>query len=166
MSSTSKENIQESTRAELGTFSKEKESVILAQLPLPPSVNNAYVSIYQHGKIRRVPNHDLVAFKRDIQKWPMSAHANFLVVKHKVQKWIDDGKVLELRCLIFFKEERLFTKKKTIKKLDVSNRIKALEDGVCDILGICDSVFFRVYAEKAVCHESLNEMACVEILPL
>ncbi len=73
---------------------------------------------------------------------------------------------LELKCVYYFEHKRLFTKKKTIKKMDVSNRMKASHDCLARILSIDDSWFFKVYAEKAPCEDGHTEHFSAEICPV
>lgn len=86
--------------------------------------------------------------------------------KHRVHEWVAKGGLLEARAFFFFKKERLFTLKNKPKKLDVSNRIKAIHDSLCKLLEIDDSLFFKVTAEKVVCNGNLEESSWIEILPL
>ena len=53
-----------------------------------------------------------------------------------------------------------FTKKGSVRKVDLTNRVKFLEDCVCTALGIDDSHIFRVVLTK---HDSETEMTVIEI---
>lgn len=90
----------------------------------------------------------------------------YLMNLHKIQGWIKNGTPLEIRCVFFFKKSRMLTKAGMPKRLDTSNRIKALHDGVAQMMKIDDCWFFRVYAEKVIALSEEKEMSCVEVLPV
>lgn len=142
-----------------------KTYVLFTKLPLPPSSNHQYTLARRGQKTYHVASAHLKAFQREMNQYPQTCRDLFLCNQQAIHGWIKEGKALEIRCFFFFKRERLFTKKSVPKKLDVSNRIKALHDCLCRILEIDDSLFFRVIAEKAPCAVGLQEMTCVEILP-
>ena len=138
----------------------------ILQLPMPPTSNHQY-SLFRRGrKTYHVPSPKLKSFQEAMKQWLFSRPPNFLVEKHKVQTWIKEGYVLEIGCLFCFKKKNLFTKQDVPKRLDVSNRLKALHDSLCHILEIDDSIFFRVYAEKAIAEDNLDEMVFVDIFPI
>lgn len=138
--------------------------VLLSGIPLPPSSNNQYCLVRRGNKTFHVPSLELKVFQRNMQSYPHQCE-NFLLGKNKIQGWVKANLPLKISAILFFKRERIFTKKKTPKKMDISNRIKALHDCICELLEIDDSVFFNVSIEKAECHENLKEMACIEISP-
>jgi len=113
-----------------------------------------------------VPSQELKDYQKQMELYPFGQGADFLVQKNFVQHWVNEGYLLEVKALFCFKRKRIFTLKNEPKKMDVSNRIKALHDCLGKILGIDDCLFFRIHAEKALCDENLNEMVIVEIAPI
>jgi hypothetical protein len=139
-------------------------SIIFANLPMPPTSNNQYASLRRGNKIIRVPSTGLRLFKDAMQKYALTCMQQIHASRQLTQSWIRDKKPLEITCVFFFHKSRLISKKNDFKKLDVSNRVKAAHDSIADMLGIDDCRFFRVVAEKALCHESLPESFCFEII--
>ncbi len=48
------------------------------------------------------------------------------------------------------KEKKIYTKSRDLKKFDVSNLIKSVEDSICDYLGIDDSKCYKIESEKHI----------------
>jgi len=78
-----------------------------------------------------------VAFKTKFFNW----------ARRNPVKQLETGRY-ELHLKFYFTFKDLFTKKNEIKRLDVSNRIKLIEDQLAEHLGIDDRYFFKVTAEK------------------
>jgi len=61
---------------------------------------------------------------------------------------IGGERILELKLKFYFQHQDLYTKKNEVKRLDVTNRIKIIEDQLAQHIGIDDRYFFKVTAEK------------------
>lgn len=141
-------------------------SVLFVHLPMGPSCNNMYPTIRNGNRLFRVSSKELKKFQKEMGKYPSLCKEVFHKGKFQVQEWVEAGMPLEIKCLFFFQHKRIFTKDGCAKKIDVSNYIKAVHDSLCNLLEIDDSVFFKVYAEKAICSPDCDEMVCVEIMPM
>lgn len=150
----------------LAVCRKSLSTASFVQLPMPPSSNHMYKLFRRGRKTFHVPSKELKTFQNEMILYPRVHKLEFLSAKHTVLAWINAGQGLEISCQFFFHYSRLFTKDGRVKKLDVSNRIKALHDCLCRLLGIDDSVFFRVSAEKGTAHADLDEMVMVDIRPI
>lgn len=69
---------------------------------------------------------------------------------------------------LFFAPNRLYTKKKTLKRLDTSNFIKGTQDAICGVLELDDSIFWEVIArrmiapsEKEFCHIMILDLGAL-----
>lgn len=115
---------------------------------VPPSVNASYATNFKTKK--RFPSKSLIAFKKLFNS--SSIHIFDGPTKTTLKDFLNEirSKKLCLIVQVYFKRERLFTKDGRIKKLDISNRIKSVEDCICKAIGIDDSQIFRVVAEKCV----------------
>lgn len=102
-----------------------------------PSLNQCYATNFKTG--RRFPSKALGEFKKEFKK---------LSPPHSGEISAIQGKRLCLIIEMWMKRERIYCKNGKIKKMDVSNRIKPLEDAISDLIGIDDSQFFRVVAVK------------------
>jgi len=147
-------------------LSSDKELVLFTGLPVPPSSNSQYFLARRGQKTYHIPSDELKQFKREMEKYPYLVGPDFVVSKRDIHHWIGEGRNLEIKTFFFFKRERLYTKLGHIKKLDCSNRIKALHDSLCDLLEMDDCLFFKLHAEKIACKEGSNEETWVEISPI
>ena len=112
---------------------------------MPPSSNHQYKSFVRHGKIIHVCSPELVAFKNEMKDW-----SNFNRGWLKRAKADFQGHPLFIKTFFYFERSRVLTKNGKMKKLDVSNRLKALHDAFAGAIGIDDSQFVRIYASKSV----------------
>jgi len=115
---------------------------------LPPSVNKLFTTVRdpQTGVIKRV----LTAKARRIRR----------LLAALISRQLNPQGIYELHMDIHLS---CFTRKGAVRKLDLTNRIKFIEDCVCDALGIDDSHVFRVVLTK---HDSDTELTTIEVRPL
>ena len=112
---------------------------------LPPSVNNLFSTVRdpETGVIKRV----LTQKARKIRR----------LISALIDRQMDPNAQYELHIDIHLS---CFTKKGNVRKVDLTNRVKFIEDCVCGALGIDDSHIFRVVLTK---HDSESELTVVEI---
>lgn len=130
---------------------------ILTGIPMPPSSNNQYLSVIRNGRPRKVPSAKLSLFKKEMMHWALVHRA---AVK-SARELIGDAPV-EIEAYFYFPKTKLIAKTGNWKKLDVSNRLKALHDCLSDILHIDDKLFVACYAEKIIGRE---ETVTVRVTP-
>ncbi|MCB9933441.1 MAG: RusA family crossover junction endodeoxyribonuclease [Planctomycetes bacterium] len=112
---------------------------------LPPSVNKLFTTVRdpQSGVIKRV----LTQKARKIRR----------LIVALVDRQLNPHALYELHIDIYLP---CFTGKGAVRKLDLSNRVKFIEDCVCTALGIDDSHIFHVVLTK---HDSESELTVLEI---
>ena len=132
--------------------------MIFKKVPLPPSSNNQYISILRHGKIIRASSKELTTFKKNME-WYWIEHNNQL----KIAREIFSGLPLSIHVDFFFEKSRLISKKGHLKRLDVSNRLKAIHDALASALLIDDCFFVRISAEKYAVSNKQEECAMITI---
>ncbi len=112
---------------------------------LPPSVNKLFTTVRdpQSGIIKRVLTQNARRVRRLIQAM--------------IGDTLDPTRVYELRIDVYL---RAWTKSGKVRRVDLSNRVKFLEDCVCGALGIDDSHVFRIVLEK---HDSESERTVIHI---
>lgn len=117
-------------------------------VPMPPTSNKAYKSFVHGGRIRHVCHPDLVRFKGDFNAYSLLNRATFNLAREALA----GAKLpsLGIYCDFYFEHSKLYTKDGRLKRLDVSNRLKALHDCLADSLGIDDCLFTRISASKQV----------------
>ncbi|MCC6572914.1 MAG: RusA family crossover junction endodeoxyribonuclease [Planctomycetes bacterium] len=100
---------------------------------LPPSVNKLFATIFDDktGVTRRVLTSQARRIRRLI----------FTLVRGKLRR----DRLYELQVEVFL---RAYTKSGSVRQVDLTNRIKFLEDCVCAALGIDDRQIFRVILNK------------------
>lgn len=121
-----------------------RQGIILDQLPMPPSENEAYPTDFQTG--RRFTGKELTDFKHRLQLWSLrrAPMVNKLIDELKWEL-ADHRKCLRVDSYLFFQYSSLFTTPTTKterprrKKMDPQNKMKALYDSVAKMLGIDDS---------------------------
>jgi len=125
--------------------------VILHDAPIPPSVNAAYANIPGRG---RVASRELREFKKAFALWSLlntralkAAAATFSQAK------------FSLSLIFKLPESTLYTKAGAPKRWDVSNRIKVLEDCLCESMGTDDKWVWSIEAVK-----ELAPQASVDII--
>jgi Holliday junction resolvase RusA-like endonuclease len=134
---------------------------------MPPSSNHQYIVFQRHGKVRHAASPKLKEFQKYMLGYPKLHAAAILDAKLELRPWIKDGLPLSCDATFYFHHGSLFCRDGSIKKLDVSNRIKALHDCICKMLGMDDSQFFCVRAvKKSLRSFEKMEHVVIEIHPL
>lgn len=130
---------------------------------MPPSSNNQYFLARRGNKTYHVPSDELKAFKALMDQYAIKEGMSFTFNTNLVRQWISEPCGLIIKSNFFFHEKRMMTKQHLPKRLDCSNRIKALHDNLCRVIGIDDKWFFKVEAEKLICPPGVQETTMVEI---
>lgn len=136
----------------------QSDSIVFTRVPLPPSSNSAYLSFVRRGVVRHVCSPELVKFKAMMENYFV---ANMQTVKFARE--LLPGLPLSIDVDLGFKRERLLTKKGHFKKIDTSNRLKAMHDCFARALLIDDSAFIRVSARKHAVRRPEDEGCTVTI---
>lgn len=105
---------------------------------MPPTWSKAYKNVKGYG---RAKSGLYKAYEKEcLVYW----HKNLENFKHQFSK------ELHVNYVFRFPREKLYTKKNTIKELDITNRQKIVEDQVFRLLKLSDAMAFSIYAEKVV----------------
>lgn len=138
--------------------------VILYDLPIPPSSNAIYKIINVKGKQRYAPSKELKDYKTALKAWEYMNKEAIREVYHYLTENEEPGTlpVIFIQAYFCFHKSRLYAKSGEAKKLDTSNRIKALHDGLAEIFQVDDKIFWSVYAEKLEIQEDKKE--CVTVM--
>jgi Holliday junction resolvase RusA-like endonuclease len=117
----------------------------LQGIPIPPSVNAAYATNWKTK--RRYKSPDLQAWESDFRAWALLNRGYILGVRKMLDTPVDNA-ALSIDLMFFFSWNRVITKDGRPKILDLDNRLKAVLDAISKVLGVNDSIFFRIRAEK------------------
>ena len=117
--------------------------VLNIELPMPPSVNKLYY--VRNG--RKALSSEGRALKEQ-----MKTAVSLLCVSNPAVGDLTNTP-LTLHLVFYFPEieNRGWSQKKTTtryKRVDVSNRVKLVEDAICEALGIDDSAFMSIHLSK------------------
>lgn len=134
--------------------------IVFTGLPIPPSSNNQYRSFMRGGKIVHVKSPEYVFFKSRFEGWCLENHEGIRAGRALVKDC-----AIEVEAYIGLTRERILTKRGSFKRMDVSNRLKALHDCLADALHIDDSAFFSITAEKFIVPTAMDEAVIVRISP-
>jgi Holliday junction resolvase RusA-like endonuclease len=112
-------------------------------MPVPPSVNNCYMPLPNGGRCRNKLYKD---FAKKFDDWAVINYQSVNRVKKMIKPWRKVGLVLTFSL----PESKIYTKTGTIKKYDISNRIKVIEDAISNLICLDDSNFWEIKAIKTV----------------
>jgi hypothetical protein len=135
--------------------------VYLFGIPLPPSSNHQYATIIRRGRPIRIPSKETKDYEKIFKAWLIKNKEAITGAKEDIVQW---NKPLSISMVVAFSRERLVTKDGRLKRLDVSNRTKALHDLISDALGIDDCLFVSCPTEKVVA-DTYGEQVVVCIRP-
>lgn len=119
-------------------------TIVLPGLPIPPSENAMYVNRRQAGKRGRAASDELRYFWDHMEFWRLKN----LPFANSARRAMAGRSFLAIDCTFHFRRTRLYTGKGNVRRLDVSNRLKALHDSVAKLLGVDDSEFFESSERK------------------
>lgn len=126
---------------------------LISGLPMPPSVNDQYMPFgfrAKDGKIRaRInPTKYLNKFHDNCEEWEKAN--NLLIGKARImaKQALAEGNMLWISFFCVFPSTLIWRPNGLPRKMDVSNRMKPLEDALAKMLLIDDCYFFNTGAEK------------------
>jgi len=127
------------------------DGLALYNIPFPPSGNQMYP-----GKIRRYPSKELKQFKQDMELWAALNKKDLDKKSTEFCKQLAGGKVVRISRFFFYPYDRIYTKDGRIKKNDVTNRIKAIDDSITDLMGIDDSLIWEGAEFKCIADDAAH----------
>lgn len=111
--------------------------MVLSNIPMPPSSNNAYP---QNKFGRRFKSKYYLDWEDKMQEWCI-LNTKKVVQSQKLFNVETSSQVINVKINFYFPSNKLLTKLGKIKKIDPSNRIKLLHDGLSKIIGLDDCYF-------------------------
>jgi len=115
--------------------------LVIGRFPLPPSDNRLYRNVMGIG---RVKTKEYKAYAKAVEEW---AYFNARSLS-PIRRLAADAKLVYLEVLFLIHHPRLFTQALRPKRLDTTNRLKALCDMLAKILEVDDSKFWTVWCSK------------------
>lgn len=114
--------------------------------PLPPSENQLYRNVQGIGRVKAIAYRH---YEKEFEIWRLRNRFSL----QKAITALNGSYPLKIELLFKFNYARLYTKRKTIKRLDVSNRLKCFLDLLSKALQFDDSRFFEIKCEKCIAPE-------------
>lgn len=134
--------------------------IVLKGIPMPPTGNKQYASFLRNSRIIRIKSKMANRYDVDFNVWAM---LNKQALKDALNNL--NGMGIEIEAFFGFHQSKLIGKKGQFKRLDVTNRLKALHDNLCAAIGIDDSQFISSYEEKFVIDDKELEQVIVRLTP-
>ncbi len=120
-------------------------SLVFERMPMPPTSNHLYASHLRLGRVIRVPSREYKEYRAKMLGFRLGNHIGFVAARGRFT-----DKPLSIHCDFFFPYEKIYTLDGRFKRMDVSNRLKAVHDELCEALGIDDCQFLEISARKLV----------------
>ena len=123
--------------------------------PMPPSNNELYANNARTGG--RMKSMKYKAYEEEVKYWTYKNGYQLQSARMIIQKMLPN-EVFHVERFFYHKSWRIITKAGKPVKNDTSNRIKALDDTLSQLLGIDDSYFWSgTYTKDSSPHISLGE---------
>jgi hypothetical protein len=132
------------------------DAIVITNYPLPPSENQIYRNVPGVG---RVATKELKDYRKSCEYYHLNNPQVFETIKEFIVDRWKKADHFKVDYYFTFKRERLYTKDNRPKKLDVANRIKAVQDCFFHSLGMDDKHVFATSIEKII-----GEQECVTIV--
>lgn len=138
-----------------------ESGIKIFNLPLPPSENKMYPS----GKSgMRFKSKELREFQASIETIRKNLLFDFGIAARTVDRWLAKRNMLSLDVMFYFKKSRLISKEGKTKRLDTTNRLKAICDSVSQALVFDDCNFWQIKCSKNIFDDN-KEWCDVRIRP-
>lgn len=125
----------------------------LEKFPVPPSSNKLYSSF----RGRLIKSKDGRDYDNKVQTFVLLNKRKIESFKKHVNLLLERGPYLSITTVFVMHKSKVLTKQGRLKKIDVSNRLKALHDAFARAMGIDDCVFVHPIARLATCDDERNE---------
>ena len=144
----------------------------LSRLPMPPSINNAYINLKRGG---RAKGEAYKRFDQYMAHWQMRNIHEVVKIRQWVMAERAKGNVFHVEHLFRFNHKSIIMKNGSAKgtknprkagdpkQNDTSNRIKIIDDAIANMLLIDDSYFWSGSYDKQVTQSPI-ETEHVEII--
>ncbi len=134
------------------------QAIILKDLPIPPSINQAYYTDFR-SKTRHKSS-AYRTYERMILEWARINPSRLMMARDLTTK-IGQGQAIRVDCTFYFQRSEVLTKEKKQtktkpgspsypKRNDTSNRIKIAHDELSKLLGLDDKYFWDGTFEKKI----------------
>lgn len=136
------------------------------KFPMPPSANKLYTEAHHFNpKMRgRVKSRALKEYEAQVKIW-MYRNVPALELARMALAGLKAGEALHIDRMFYFEPSAILTKTGKPKRNDTSNRIKALDDALTQLLWIDDCFFWSGSENKVPSNENHVEIS-FSIIPI
>lgn len=119
---------------------------MLNGVPFPPTVNQLYA-----GKSIRYKSDKAKAYDTEVDLWYLKNIKTVKAIRTKLRPYkFADHTFLSFKLDFLVPYETLYSKQGKLKKIDVSNRVKALLDKLSELFDVDDNRFFLKNVEFCI----------------
>jgi hypothetical protein len=126
---------------------------------MPPTANRMYLPIRGRMILSNVGRQ----FKQDIEWYRVANRLQVQEISEHCVRAVQSGQLLCIDREFFFQRSTIFTKKGEVKRHDLTNKIKALDDGLSSILQVDDRYIFKCSSTKQISPDPLREYVDVKV---
>jgi len=130
---------------------------------MSPQSNNMYVSVYRQGKSKRVSSPGLIKFKKYCERWHLINRKTIGKASEFFKARIEEGHKIHFNREFLFNTKSLYRLDGNPKRMDLTNRIKAIDDAVCNMLDIDDKFIWQGKERKVEIKNGLPECIIITI---
>lgn len=136
-----------------------QSKLILKNFPMGISDNRIHRTGFRTGIRYKAPEYR--GFQAEVERYRLK---NCISRQNEIKAIIQGLIKPRVEFKFYFKHSRLYTKKKTLKRLDVANFIKGTMDSLCNIiLLVDDSIFWEVCCQRHISPHESSEFVDIEI---
>ncbi len=125
--------------------------IVINDFPMPPTLNKLFYSVEKKrkkdGSVYRKWKKDKV-YKDYISLCHEWAFRHYLKVKDIKKQIAESSNLIRLDTYFIFPYLKIFSRSGAVRKMDASNRLKALHDTFSTLISVDDSFFFSGYFGK------------------
>ena len=133
----------------------------IPDFPFPPQSNHLYASMIRKGKIIRFPSQSHKEYSKACDDYHFFHAQDFKQIYRHLHKF----ESIKVTVWVLFAKSKVYTKKGVLKKMDVSNRSKALLDQLSKAIGIDDCHFNEIVFKKCVSDDEENSRCLIVLEP-
>lgn len=126
---------------------------------IPPSSNKLYSS-YRGRLVKSKAGRE---YSDKIEFYALTNKRKIEAARKQVKELLEQSEYLKIECVFVFHFKRVISLKGTLKKIDVSNRVKQAHDATARLLDIDDCHFVEPIIKLATCEDIKNEQVIITI---
>ena len=124
------------------------KTMTLGKFPFPPSTNNQYATIMRNGVPIRIPSSDYKIFKARMADWHMKRDRLVTETRNFMLEIVARKNFFRVDKYYCVPKAEIYYKNGNLRKRDVSNFVKAIDDEFVKMVAMDDSRIKASYIEE------------------